>query len=164
MSRRSRRGRPRSSADRRPGWGSGSGTGSGGTARDYPRTARLNHLVQEIVAEEIERLEDDRLGLLTVVAVEVEPDLRHATVWYTSLSDMPAGPGPAGGGEGAGEGADEPDEELVAALEEHRPRLQSAIARQARLKRTPELTFVPDPVTRQARRVEAILRDIGGDE
>ena len=26
-----------------------------GTARDFPRTARLNHLVQQIVAEEIER-------------------------------------------------------------------------------------------------------------
>jgi ribosome-binding factor A len=159
MTRRGSRGRPRSSADRRPGWGSGSRAGSGGTARDFPRTARLNHLVQEIVAEEIERLEDDRLGLLTVVAVEVEPDLRHATVWYTSLSDTPTDPGA-----GAGEGGDEPDEELVAALEEHRPRLQAAIARQARLKRTPELTFVPDPVTRQARRVEAILRDIGADE
>ena len=57
----------------------------GGTARDYPRTARLNHLVHEIVAEEIERIDDDRLGLLTVVGVEVEPDIRHATVWYTAL-------------------------------------------------------------------------------
>ena len=57
----------------------------GGTARDYPRTARLNQLVQEIVAEEIERIDDDRLGLLTVVGVEVEPDIRHATVWYTAL-------------------------------------------------------------------------------
>jgi hypothetical protein len=43
---------------------------SSGTARDYPRTARLNHLVHEIVAEEIERIDDERLGFLTVVGVD----------------------------------------------------------------------------------------------
>jgi ribosome-binding factor A len=124
-----------------------------GTARDFPRTARLNHLIQEIVADEIERVDDDRLGLLTVVAVDVEADLRRATVWYTVLSTLAGIP--------IGEQQDE-DEEVVEALEEHRRRLQSAIARQARLKRTPELVFKPDPVTRQAERVEAILREISG--
>jgi ribosome-binding factor A len=115
---------------------------TGGTARDFPRTARLNHLVHEIVAEEIERLDDDRLGLFTVTGVEVEPDLRHAVVWYTSLSD--------------------PDRQadLVAALAEHRGRLRTAVGRQARLKRTPELAFRPDAVIPQAARVESILRDI----
>jgi ribosome-binding factor A len=128
---------------------------SGGSARDFPRTARLNHLVHEIVAEEIERIDDDRLGLLTVVAVDVEADLRHATVWYTSLSDAGAGD--------AGSDSDS-DDELVEALAEHRPRLQAAIGRQARLKRTPELSFQADPVQRQAARVESILREIGNDE
>jgi ribosome-binding factor A len=131
---------------------------SGGTARDFPRTARLNHLIHEIVAEEIERLDDDRLGLLTVVAVDVEADLRHATVWYTALSTGDGAAGATGTVDG-----DEPDAELVEALEENRPRLQSAIARQARLKRTPELSFQADPVQQQAARVEAILREIGDD-
>jgi ribosome-binding factor A len=118
---------------------------SSGTARDYPRTARLNHLIHEIVAEEMERFDDDRLGFLTVVGVEVEPDLRRAVVWYTTLDEPDA------------------DAELVRAFEEHRGRLQSAIARQARMKRTPELVFRPDTVIRQAQRVEQILRDIGDD-
>lgn len=113
--------------------------------KDFPRTARLNHLIHEIVADEIERIDDERLGFLTVVAVDVEADLRHATVWYSSLS--------GGGDDGS---------ELTEALEEHRRALQSAIARQARLKRTPELAFKPDPVLPQAERVEAILRDIRG--
>jgi ribosome-binding factor A len=117
-----------------------------GTARDFPRTARLNHLVHEIVAEEIERLDDDRLGLFTVVGVEVEPDLRRATVWYTSLDES--------GGQPDGEG-------LAEALEEHRARLQAAIGRQARMKRTPELVFEPDTVIVRAQRVEDILRDLG---
>lgn len=113
-----------------------------GTAREFPRTARLNHLIHEIVADALERLDDERLGFLTVVAVEVDPDLRRATVWYTSLA------------------GDEADHDVVDALAEHRSRLQGAIGRQARLKRTPELVFRPDTVTRQAERVEGILRDL----
>jgi ribosome-binding factor A len=136
----------------------GSRNRSGGTARDFPRTARLNHLVHEIVAEEIERLDDDRLGLLTVVAVDVEADLRHATVWYTALSNADGTAAPTGTVDG-----EEPDAELVEALEEYRPRLQSAIARQARLKRTPELSFQADTVLQQAARVEAILRELGDE-
>jgi ribosome-binding factor A len=110
------------------------------TAREFPRTARLNHLVQEIVADEIERLDDRRLGLFTVVAVDVDPDLRHAVVWYSALDT-------------------EDDDALAAALAQHRPRLQAAVARQARLKRTPELAFKPDEVTRRATRVEDIIRE-----
>jgi ribosome-binding factor A len=121
---------------------------SGGTGRDYPRTARLNQLVHEIVAEEIERIDDERLGFLTVVGAEVESDLRHATVHYTTL----------GGGES------DDDAPVVEALAEHRPRLQSAIGRQARLKRTPELAFRPDTLIRQAQRVEEILRDLATEE
>jgi ribosome-binding factor A len=113
---------------------------TGSSARDYPRTLRLNRLLQQIIAEEVERFDDERLGFLTVVAVEVEADLRHATVWYSVL------------------GADE-DEALVEALAEYRIRLQSAVARQSRLKRTPELAFKPDEVTRIADRVEGIIRD-----
>jgi ribosome-binding factor A len=115
-----------------------------GSARDFPRTARLNHLVHEIVAEEFELLDDERLGFLTVIGVEVESDLRRATVWYTAM-------------------ADEEDDTLAAALEENRPRVQAAIARQARLKRTPELVFRQDSVIEQAQRVEDILRDLDGD-
>jgi ribosome-binding factor A len=120
---------------------------SSGTARDYPRTARLNQLLHEIVAEEIERLDDERLGFFTVVGVEVDPDLRHAVVWYSQLE--------------SDDSADAAD--LSEALEEHRARLQRAIGRQARIKRTPELSFRPDALIRQAQRVEEILRDIGDE-
>ena len=109
-------------------------------ARRYPRTARINHVIQEVVAEELERIDDDRLGLLTVTGVEVDPDLRHATVWLSSLSDT--------------------GEELLA---KHRVRLQAAIGRQMRLKRTPELRFRADPAIQTAQRVEDILRGLEED-
>lgn len=113
-----------------------------GTGRDYPRTARLNELLREIVADELERIDDDRLTLLTVISVEVEPDLRHATVFYDHLD------GDAG------------DDDAQEALGEARKRLQAAIARQAHTKRTPELSFRPDPSVRSGERIDSILRDI----
>jgi len=141
-------------------------------ARDYPRTARLNHLLQEIIAEEIERIDDARLGLFTVVAVEVDSDLNRATVHYTTLgggeaaeSDRPAdgdAAADAGSPEDAGS-ADKAGDPVAEALARHRARLQSAIARQARIKRTPELVFRPDTVISQALRIEEILHDIAAD-
>lgn len=110
--------------------------------RRYPRTARLNDLVQEVLADQLERLDDDRLVLVTVMRVEVDPDLRHARVYV----DTPEG--------------DERDEEVLAALEENRARLQAAVARETRLKRTPLLAFAPDEVERDAARVEDLLRHL----
>jgi ribosome-binding factor A len=101
----------------------------------------VNHVIQEVVAEELERIDDDDLELLTVTGVEVEPDLRNATVWLSSLS-------PTG-------------EEV---LGRYRVRLQAAIGRQMRLKRTPELRFRADPAIQTAQRVEDILRGLEEDK
>ena len=108
--------------------------------RRYPRTARVNHVVQEVVAEELERIDDDRLGMTTVTGVEVDPDLRHATVWLSSLTNA-----------------------SQEALTQHRVRLQSAIGRQMRMKRTPELRFRADPAVETGQRVEDILRGLEED-
>lgn len=116
------------------------------TARDYPRTARLNRLFQEILAEELELIDDDRLHMVTVMSVDVEGDLRHATVYYDTLG-----------------GADD-DEMVLAALDENRHRLQGAIGREARVKRTPELVFKPDDVARGAARLEEVLRSLRPDD
>ena len=110
--------------------------------RRYPRTARLNVLVHEILADELERIDDDRLVLVTVMDVSVEADLRAARV----LFETP-------------EGA-ERDAEVLEALDEHRLKLQKAIARQAKLKRTPMLTFAPDEVERTAARLEHRLKNL----
>ena len=112
------------------------------TARDYPRTARLNELLREILAEELERIDDDRLQLLTIIGVDAESDMRRAVVYYANLE------GEAG------------DDETLAALGDLRIRLQAAVGRQARTKRTPELSFAPDPSVRSGERIDAILREI----
>ncbi|HUZ21704.1 MAG TPA: ribosome-binding factor A [Acidimicrobiales bacterium] len=116
----------------------------------YPRIARVNALLREVLADEVERVADadERLRLLTVTAVVCEPDLRHAVVYLASLP------------EGAAE-----------ALEEHRRGLQSAIGAQVRMKRTPTLSFAADPAIAAGERIEEALRrarpvreddDVGG--
>jgi ribosome-binding factor A len=49
--------------------------------RRYPRMARVNEVVREAIGDELERLNDPRLGLVTVTGVDVSADLRHATVY-----------------------------------------------------------------------------------
>ena len=51
----------------------------------YPRSRRVNAIIQEVLAEEIERLTDPRLGLVTVTGVDADPDMRHATVYVSTV-------------------------------------------------------------------------------
>jgi ribosome-binding factor A len=100
---------------------------------------RVNELIHEILADELELIEDERLELVTVTHVEVDPDLRRAVVDISSLGEA--------------------EESALEGLSEHRVRLQSAIGRQARLKRTPELRFQIDAVIDYAARIEQVLAD-----
>jgi ribosome-binding factor A len=112
--------------------------------RRYDRTARVNEVVREVLADELERLADSQLGLLTVTGVEVTPDLRQATVYYSAL--IPS------------EGEAELD--IAGALSAARPHLQAAIGRQVRMKYTPLLVFREDPAIRTGERVDEILRQL----
>jgi len=108
----------------------------GGTA-GYPRALRVNEVLREVLAEELERLADadERLRLLTVTAVDTSADLRHAVVYVSTL-----------------------EPEASEALEERRAQLQRHVARQVRMKRTPRLRFAADPAVAAARRVDEVLR------
>lgn len=123
----------------RTGRGRGRGGGAGGQAR-YPRVYRLNQVLQEVLADEIERRSDASGELLTVTGVTVDPDLRHATVWLSSLT-----------------------EGSRALLEEHRVELQAAVARQTTMKRTPRLSFEVDPAVVHGAAIEDALRRLADD-
>jgi ribosome-binding factor A len=114
-----------------------------------PRMRKVNSTMREVLADEVERLTDPRLELLSVTAVDTSPDLRSAVV-YVSTLELEHGP------------------EAVAALTGAASRLQQAVARQVRLKYTPQLRFVLDEAIVQGERIEALLRDLShegeGDE
>jgi len=112
-------------------------------AAPYPRSLRVNQVLRQVVAEELERLADadERLRLVTVTSVDTAPDLRHATVFLSSLS-----------------------EDAAAALDERRVQVQRAVGRQVQMKRTPQLAFVQDPAVVAGSRVEDVLRRIRESE
>ncbi len=114
----------------------------GSSSRDYPRTARVNELLREIIGDELERIDEPQLEWVSITGVTVNPELTSAMVYFSSLDP-------------------ETDPEVLAALGDRRVRLQAAIARQARLRRTPELHFQPDSGIREGWRVEEIFKEIG---
>lgn len=118
--------------------------GSGG--HRYPRSARVSETLREIIADELVRIDDERLALVTITAVDVDNELNRAIVYFDSLD------------------GEESDDQLVDVLEGHRRRIQTSINRQIKAKKTPVLQFRPDDVIRAAERIETILRSDRSEE
>ena len=95
--------------------------------------------------DEIERLNDERLEMVSVTGVDTAPNLRHAIVYIDVL----------------GTDAHEP---ALDALDRAAKRLQSSIAKQVRLKYTPKLEFAMDPGIVGGNRIDAILRSLHEEE
>ena len=57
----------------------------------YPRALRVNQVLRQVLADELERLVDaDELPMVTVTAVDVAPDMRTAVVYLATLDDETA--------------------------------------------------------------------------
>jgi ribosome-binding factor A len=109
-------------------------------AHRYPRAARVGETLREVIADELVRIDDERLAFVTITAVDVDNELNRAVVYYDSLAGTEA------------------DAVILDVLEIHRRRIQASINRQIRAKKTPVLDFRPDDVIRAAERIERILR------
>ena len=107
----------------------------------YPRAARISETVREVVAEELVRIDDDRLAFVTVTSIDVDSEMNRGIVYYDSLQ------------------GEEGDKQILEALNENRKRLQSAIATQIHARRTPILEFRPDDGIRAAARIDEVLRN-----
>jgi ribosome-binding factor A len=102
---------------------------------------KVNSTLREVLAEEVERLSDTRLELVSITAVDTSPNLRSAVVYIDALGEK----------------------DTAAALEALRRasrRLQAAIGSQVRMKFTPTLEFEVDPGVIGGERIEAILRSL----
>lgn len=112
----------------------------GGSSHGYPRTARLSEVLREVIADELTRIDDERLELVTITAIDVDPEMNRAIVYFDSMF------------------GEEGDAGVVEALLEHRARMQASINRQMHARKTPILSFKPDEVIRSAARIEELLR------
>lgn len=106
---------------------------------------RVNSTIREVLAEEIERMSDARLELVSVTAVDTAPNLRSAVVYIDVL------------------GVEE-RETALEALRGAARRLQSSIGRQVRMKYVPTLEFQIDPGITGGERIEQILRDLKAEQ
>lgn len=107
------------------------------------RMLRVNSILRQVIAEEIERLSDARLDMVTVTGVDTSPDLRNAMVYIDVLGD----PEPA-----------------LEALRRASRRLQAYVGSQVTMKYTPRLEFSVDPAIVGGERIETILLGLRKDE
>jgi ribosome-binding factor A len=106
------------------------------------RPDRVSEEFREILAEEIPKLKDPRVGFVTVLGVTVTPDLRLARVFYTTLGD------------------DREHRATAAALASARGHLRKVIGSQVRMKVLPELRFEQEDEHGAPDRIERLLREL----
>ncbi len=106
------------------------------------RMRRINEVLREVVGAAIASdLSDPRIGFVTVTAVQTSPDLRTAKVYVSVL------------------GGEEDREATLAGLRSSHGVIQSRIAAETRMKRTPTLTFHYDDTIEQGVRISQLLED-----
>jgi len=106
------------------------------------RMRRVNEAVREVISEAVGELKDPRVGFVTVTGVETSADLRHATVFVSVL------------------GTEGKREKTLAGLAAAHGVLQAHVARELRLKRTPQLTFEYDPTVERGVRMTQLIDEL----
>ena len=112
---------------------------------------RRQKRVAEMLMEELGsmialELNDPRLRFVSVTAVEISPDLRHARVYVSHL------------------GTTEEEPEILQALEHATGYLRRGLAQRVVLRYVPKLTFHIDDVLARARRIDALIEQIHREE
>jgi ribosome-binding factor A len=115
------------------------------------RMRRVDEAVRQVIGDAVAaELKDPRVGFVTVTDVRTSPDLRHARVYVSVL--------------GAGGEISQPAEREASldGLRSAHGYLQSRVARELHLKRTPTLQFVYDDTTDRAMRLERLIEGEDG--
>jgi ribosome-binding factor A len=107
---------------------------------------RVNAAVQEVLAEAVGELRDPRIGFVTVTGVETSPDLRQAQVFVSVL------------------GSEKKREQTLEGLGAAHGVLQGRIARELRMKRTPQLTFQYDDSVERGVRMSHLIDELAPDD
>jgi ribosome-binding factor A len=106
------------------------------------RMRRVNEAVREVISEGVGELKDPRVGFVTITGVETSADLRHATVFVSVL------------------GSEGKREKTLDGLTAAHGVLQARVARELRLKRTPQLTFEYDPTVERGVRMTQLIDEL----
>ena len=107
---------------------------------------RVNEAVRQVLSEAVPELKDPRIGFVTVTGVETTSDLRHAKVFVSVL------------------GSERARRDTLTALDAARAVLQAGIARELRLKRTPQLAFEYDLAVEHGVRMTRLIDELAPDD
>ena len=110
------------------------------------RMRRVNESVRQVLSEAVGQLKDPRIGFVTVTGVETSPDLRHARVFVSVL------------------GAERKRERALAGLQAAHAVLQTQLARELRMKRTPQLEFQYDPSVERGVRMTKLIDELAPND
>ena len=103
------------------------------------RPQKLGDLIQRELSELVQReLRDPRVGMITITGVDVSPDLSHAKVFFTLLSEAHL-------------------DEARAGLKRAAGFLRSQLAKRIKLYTTPELRFEYDESVSRGDRLSRLI-------
>lgn len=106
------------------------------------RMRRVNEAVRQVLSEAVPELKDPRIGFVTITGVITSPDLRHARVFVSVLGNPRA------------------QQQTMAGLGAAHGVLQARVARELRLKRTPQLEFEYDRSVEEGVRMSALIDEL----
>ena len=107
---------------------------------------RVNESVRQVLSESVGDLKDPRIGFVTITGVETSPDLRHAKVFVSVL------------------GSAKKRDATISGLNSSHGVLQAALAKELRMKRTPQLTFQYDPTVERGVRLSALIDELNPED
>ncbi|MCH8010323.1 MAG: 30S ribosome-binding factor RbfA [Chloroflexi bacterium] len=112
------------------------------------RTERINDLLREEIAELVRReVKDPRMGgLVSILEVQVSPDLRNAKVYVSVL------------------GSDEEKASTLVALAAAAHFIQRQLGKRLTIRRTPELSFLADETIEEGTRIMSLLDEALGND
>lgn len=114
--------------------------------RQYKRSARVNRLLQEEIADIIgNRLRDPRIGFVSVIRVETTEDLRSSKV-YISVLDESKG------------------EETLQTLMKAVPMIRRELRPRLHTRRIPAIKFIYDDNIAYSIRLSRVIEDLKTDE
>lgn len=107
---------------------------------------RVDEAIRQVLSEAVGELKDPRIGFVTVTGVSTSPDLHHARVFVSVF------------------GSEDDRVSTLAGLEAAHGVLQSRLARELRLKRTPQLAFEYDPTVERGVRMTQLIDELAPDD
>ena len=110
------------------------------------RMRRVNESVRQVLSESLGDLKDPRIGFVTITGVETSSDLRHAKVFVSVL------------------GSAKKRDATISGLNSSHGVLQAALAKELRMKRTPQLTFQYDPTVERGVRLSALIDELNSED